>query len=68
MGKCFFRTDWLQKDDGKGYKNSDWCSKHSDTEFFSRVCASIRKCDKKGFQAITQHAKSDNIWKHVVFN
>lgn len=58
MGKCSFRTDWLQKDDGKGYKVSDWCSKHSDTEFFCRVCVGTFKCDRKGFQALTQHAKS----------
>lgn len=55
MGKCRFRTEWLEKTDTLGHKISKWARKGmKDDELYCVVCC-VSVNVGKGFQSVTQH-------------
>ncbi|KAL4148221.1 hypothetical protein QTP88_002503 [Uroleucon formosanum] len=59
MGKCTVNKIWFEKTDNLGYKISKWAKQVDKTQIFCIVCSNNIQCDKKGYQAILQHSKTD---------
>ncbi|XP_063230993.1 uncharacterized protein LOC134535717 isoform X1 [Bacillus rossius redtenbacheri] len=56
MGKCRFRSEWLERRDDNGYIINEWAKKRNDTDVFCAVCCVTIKISTKGYQALSQHA------------
>lgn len=50
--------EWFMRKDNANCTISSWCKKKSSTEVLCLVCDKEIYCERKGFAALTQHAKS----------
>jgi hypothetical protein len=65
MPGCKVSDKLLSRDDGQGHKVQDWGCKKTEHILFCRICVSSINVNKKGFQAVQQHVKSQEHMKQV---
>lgn len=56
--KTSVNVSWFDKNDDLGYKISMWSKKASVSEIYCNICSISISVEKKGFQAIQQHAST----------